>query len=92
MKIQAGIRLLEEIEGYGNPIQDSDRFDAVLKFYRNRGDPLEFDTILQEPIPYVDNSTGTNPRCIDRMSFLSDTALWQGNQTSFPGFTTQFSG
>jgi hypothetical protein len=58
MKIQAGIRLLEEIEGYGNPIQDSDRFDAVLKFYRNRGDPLEFDTILQEPIPYVDNSTG----------------------------------
>jgi hypothetical protein len=53
MKIQAGIKLLNEIEGYGNPIQDSDRFDAVLKFYRNKGDPLEFNTILQDSIPYV---------------------------------------
>jgi hypothetical protein len=53
MKIRAGIKLLKEIEGYGDPIQDSDRFDAVLKFYRNKGDPLEFDTILQDPIPYI---------------------------------------
>ena len=58
MKIKAGIKLLKEIQGYGNPIQDSDRFDAVLKFYRNQGDPLEFDTILQDPIPYFDDSTG----------------------------------
>jgi hypothetical protein len=53
MKIQAGIKLLNEIEGYGDPIRDSDRFDAVLKFYRNKGDPLEFETILQDPIPYI---------------------------------------
>lgn len=53
MKIKAGIKLLSEIEGYGDPIQDSDRFDAVLKFYRNKGDPLEFETILQDPIPYI---------------------------------------
>jgi hypothetical protein len=53
MKMQAGIKLLNQVEGYGDPIQDSDRFDAVLKFYRNKGDPLEFDTILQDPIPYV---------------------------------------
>jgi hypothetical protein len=53
MKIQAGVKLLNEIVGYGDAIQDSDRFDAVLKFYRNRGDPLEFDTVLQDSIPYV---------------------------------------
>jgi hypothetical protein len=58
MKIQAGIKLLSEIEGYGEPIQDSDRFDAVLKFYRNKGDPLEFDTILQDPIPYIVDLNG----------------------------------
>lgn len=58
MKIQAGIRLLNEIEGHGSPIQDSDRFDAVLKFYRNKGDPLEFDTVLQDPIPYIADLNG----------------------------------
>ena len=46
MKIQAGIKVLKEIEGYGDPIKDSDYFDAVIKFYRNKGDPLEFDTVL----------------------------------------------
>ncbi len=58
MKIQAGIKLLKEIEGYGDPIRDSDRFNAVLKFYRNKGDPIEFNTILQEPVPYLDESEG----------------------------------
>ena len=58
MKIQAGIKMLSEIDGYGNPIQDSDRFDAVLKFYRNKGDPLEFNTILQDPIPYIVEQNG----------------------------------
>ncbi len=58
MKIQAGIKLLNEIEGYGDRIQDSDRFDAVLKFYRNKGDPLEFETILQDPIPYIVDLNG----------------------------------
>lgn len=58
MKIQAGIKLLNEIEGYGDPIQDSDQFDAVLKFYRNKGDPLEFDTTLQDPIPYIVDLNG----------------------------------
>ncbi len=58
MKIKAGIKLLKEIEGYGSPIEDSDRYDAVLKFYRNRGEPLEFDTVLQAPIPYIDDSQG----------------------------------
>lgn len=50
--------MLKEIEGYGDLIRDSDRFNAVLKFYRNKGDPLEFDTILQDPVPYVDESDG----------------------------------
>jgi hypothetical protein len=56
VKIQAGVKLLKEIEGYGDPIADSDRFSAVLKFYRNKGDPLEFDTVLQDPVPYVEES------------------------------------
>ena len=58
MKIQAGIKLLNEIVGYGEPIQDSDRFDAVLKFYRNKGDPLEFEAVLQDPIPYIADLDG----------------------------------
>jgi hypothetical protein len=58
MKIQAGIKLLGEIEGYGDPILDSDRFDGVLKFYRNRGEPLEFETLLQDSIPYITDVNG----------------------------------
>ena len=59
MKIQAGIKLLKEIEGYGEPIKDCDRFNAVLKFYRNKGAPLEFDVILQDSVPYIDESEGS---------------------------------
>jgi len=51
--------LLAEIEGHGDPIRDSDRFEAVLKFYRNRGEPLVFDTVLQEPIPCSVDQNGT---------------------------------
>jgi hypothetical protein len=58
VKIQAVVKLLKEIEGYGDPIADSDRFNAVLKFYRNKEDPLEFDTVLQDPVPYVEESDG----------------------------------
>ena len=58
-KLRSGIKILNEIEGYGEPIRDRGRFDAVLKFYKNKGDPLEFNTILQDPIPYLikDNET-----------------------------------
>lgn len=58
MKIHAGVKLLKEIEGFGNPIADSDRFNAVLKFYRNKGDPLEFNTVLQDPVPYLEEADG----------------------------------
>src|SRR4051812_11698929 len=58
MKLQAGIKLLDEIGGYGDPIQDSDRFDAVLKYYQNKGEPLEFETVLQDPIPYIGDLNG----------------------------------
>lgn len=51
MKLRSGIKLLAEIEGHGVPIQDNDRYDAVLKFYRNQGDPLTMRTVLVEPIP-----------------------------------------
>ena len=51
MKLRSGIQLHAEIEGYGGPIQDNDRYDAVLKFYRNKGDPLTMKTVRTEPIP-----------------------------------------
>jgi len=53
MKLPSGIKLLAEIEGYGNPLEDNDRCDVVLKFYRNQGEPLLMRTALTEPIPYV---------------------------------------
>ena len=53
MKLRSGIKLLAEIKGYGEPLQDNDRCTAVLKFYRNQGDPLIMKTALTEPIPYT---------------------------------------
>ena len=44
---------MAEIEGYGDPLEDNDRCDAVLKFYRNQGEPLTMRTALTEAIPYV---------------------------------------
>ena len=75
MKIQAGIRLLHGIAGHGDPIRDSDRFDAVLKFYRNKGEPLVFDTVLQEPIPCIVDQDGTltiawNPPTLHRSNVV----------------------
>jgi hypothetical protein len=58
LKLQVGIKVLDEIVGHGEPIKDSDRFDAVLKFYRNKGDPLEFATVLQDPIPFIAKQDG----------------------------------
>lgn len=54
MKIRPGIKLLKEIEGYGDPIAAGDRYDAVFKYYYNKGDPLvAFDTFLHPPIPEI---------------------------------------
>lgn len=53
MKLRSGIKLLAEIEGYGDPIEDNDRCDTVLKFYRHQGEPLVMRTALTEAIPYV---------------------------------------
>lgn len=53
MKLRAGIKLLNEIVGRGEAIKDSDVFDAVLKFYRNQGEPLLFETPVHDPIPVV---------------------------------------
>lgn len=44
---------MAEIVGYGQPLKDNDRCDAVLKFYRNQGEPLVMNTMLTEPIPFV---------------------------------------
>ena len=61
MNLRSGIKFLSEIEGYGDPIQDNDRCDAVLKFYRNQGDPLIMKTYHAQPIPkIVSNKEGIN--------------------------------
>jgi hypothetical protein len=58
MNIRPGINLLEEIEGFGLPIVKGDRFEAVYKFYYNRGDPIIFDTVHQKPIPMISVENG----------------------------------
>lgn len=49
---------MKEIVGHGEAIKDSDRFDAVLKFYRNKGEPLQGETVLQNPIPFITEQDG----------------------------------
>lgn len=58
MELRSGIKLLAEIEGWGEPLADGDRCDAVLKFYRNRGEPLLFQTRHGEAIPSVSEVDG----------------------------------
>jgi hypothetical protein len=53
MQIRPGIKLLDEIEGWGVPLSKGDSFEAVFKFYRNNGEPLLFDTCHQKPIPTI---------------------------------------
>jgi hypothetical protein len=53
MKLRSGVKLLAEIQGHGDPIKENDRCDAVLKFYRNKGDPLVMRTSHTEAIPHV---------------------------------------
>jgi len=97
-KLRAGIKLLNEIVGYGDPVQDSDRVDAVLKFYRNKGDPLEFETILQDPIPYVTTLEGKPviawqaPKMHRSNAATSDSGCWPGKRMSCREFITRFWG
>jgi hypothetical protein len=58
MKIRPGIKLIKEIEGYGNPIVKGDRFEAVSKYYYNKGEPILFDTLWHKPIPEIHNTNG----------------------------------
>ena len=59
MKLRSGIKLLAEIKGDGEVLQDNDRCDVVLKFYRNRDEPLAMKTYPVEPIPYVIDRGGS---------------------------------
>ncbi|MGZ4974355.1 MAG: hypothetical protein ACXWDN_16470 [Limisphaerales bacterium] len=58
MKIRPGIKLLKEIEGYGDPILKGDRFEAVYKYYYNKGEPILFDTFWHKPIPEIQTVDG----------------------------------
>jgi len=53
MKIRPGIKLIKEIEGHGDPLLKGDRFEAVYKFYYNKGEPILFDTSWHKPIPEI---------------------------------------
>jgi hypothetical protein len=53
MNIRPGIKLLQEIVGYGDPISKGDRFEAVYKYFHNKGDPIIFETHLQKAIPKI---------------------------------------
>lgn len=61
MKLRSGIKLLNEIVGYGDPIKDSEVYDAVLKFYRNKGEPLLFESPLHEPVPIIVEAEAGKP-------------------------------
>ncbi len=58
MKIRPGIKLIKEIEGYGDPIQKGDRFEAVYKHYYNKGEPILFDTFWHKLIPEIQTVEG----------------------------------
>lgn len=58
MKIRPGIKLLKEIAGHGDPLLKGDRFEAVYKFYYNKGEPIRFDTCWHKPIPEIQQIDG----------------------------------
>ena len=58
VNVRPGIKLLNEIVGYGDPIADGDRFEAVMKFYQNKGDPILFDWCNEKPIPEIKKIDG----------------------------------
>jgi len=61
MKIRPGITVIADIPGSGScaPIRTGDHYEAVWKYYRNRGDPILFTTTLQKPIPTMVQTAGT---------------------------------
>jgi hypothetical protein len=52
-ELRSGIKLVDEIEGYGQTIENKDTFDGILKFYRKQGDPIIFTTVVRESVPYL---------------------------------------
>jgi len=53
MKVRPGITLLKEVVGYGDVAEKGDRFEAVYKFFYNKGDPILFNTCWHKPIPQL---------------------------------------
>lgn len=85
-KIRPGITLLAEIEGYGEPIVDGDRFEAVYKYYFNRGDPILFDTVLSKPLPTISQMDGQpvigwEPPATIRSNVVYDHTGWLARQS-----------
>ena len=83
-RIQAGIRLLSEIDGNGDSIRGSDRIDACLKFYRNKGEPLIFDTFLRKPIPCIVDQHGTLTIAWNSPTPHRSNAVFERNQVLAP--------
>ena len=58
MKIRPGIKLIKEIEGYGDSIAKGDCFEAVYKFYYNKDEPILRNVCWHKPIPEIQNIEG----------------------------------
>ena len=86
MKIRPGIKLIDEIEGYGKPIAKGDGFEAVYKFYRNKGDPLLFDVVNHKPIPRIHEENGIKkigwmPMTAERTNVVYQYSGWLERQS-----------
>ena len=58
MKLRSGIKLLREVIDDGEVVENKDGFDAVLKFYRNNGDPLFVGDAGSQAEPYLESIDG----------------------------------
>jgi hypothetical protein len=81
IKLRSGIKLLAEIEGCGDPIQDNDTYDAVLKFYRNQGEPLTMQTMPIDPTPKVVERNGELRIEWDSPEFIASHIVIERNRT-----------
>lgn len=87
MNIRPGIKLLNEIEGYGDPIGKGDRFEAVYKYYRNKGEPIILNVVLHPPIPKIEEIDG---EC--RISWMSPNVIKSNVIYDYSGWLTRQSG
>ncbi len=53
MKLNLGIKIIDEIEGTGILLQEGVRFRAAFRYFYNKGDPIVFNHPVTQPFPKV---------------------------------------